>query len=131
MFLSNLNEEQQLAFLSIAMKIVGADGHLDPKERRMIEAMRFEMGLLNEAKLPQGSIEELAKPFDNRKAQTSVMLESIALAYSDNDFSGEEQKILRALALIWGISEDDATEMENWVLDYNKLAKKAEEILAK
>ena len=131
MFLRNLNEEQQKAFLAIAMKIVGADGRLAPEERQLIEAMRFEMGLLQEAALPTGSVEELAQPFDTRQAQSTVLMEGIALAFSDNDFSGEEQKILRALALIWGISEEDATEMENWVLDYRKLQEKAKEILAK
>jgi len=131
MFLRNLNEEQQKAFLAIAMKIVGADGQLTPEERRLIEAMRFEMGLLQEATLPTGSVEELAQPFDSRQAQATVLMEGIALAYSDNDFSGEEQKILRALALIWGIPEEDATEMENWVLEYKKLQEKAKEILSK
>jgi tellurite resistance protein len=131
MFLRNLNEDQQKAFLAIAMKIAGADGRLDPSERQLIEAMRLEMGLLHETNLPSGSIEELAEPFDSRQAQTAVLLEGIALAYADNDFSGEEQKILRALALIWNISEEDATTMENWVLDYNKLLKQAEELLSK
>ncbi|MCP5053554.1 MAG: TerB family tellurite resistance protein [bacterium] len=131
MFLRNFNEQQQKAFLAIAMKIAGADGRLDPEERKMIEGMRLEMGLLSETTLPSGSIEELAQPFDTRRVQATVLLESIALAYSDNEFSGEEQKILRALALIWGISEQDATEMENWVLDYNRILAKAGEILSK
>lgn len=131
MFLRNLDQEQQKAFLAIAMKIVGADGRLDPAERRLIEAMRLEMGFIEEAVLPNGSIEELAAFFDTRKAQAAVLMEGIALAYSDNEFSGEEQKILRALALTWGINEEDANEMENWVLEFNKLQKQAEEILAK
>ena len=131
MFLRNLNEEQQKAFLAIAMKIVGADGRLAPEERRLIESMRIEMGLLQEAALPTGSVEELAQFFDTRQAQATVLMEGIALSYSDKDFSGEEQKILRALALIWGISEEDATEMENWVLEYNKLQENAEKILSK
>jgi uncharacterized tellurite resistance protein B-like protein len=131
MFLTMLNQEQKKAFLAIAMKIIGADGRMDPKERQMIEAMRFEMGLFQETDLPHGSIEELAHPFDSRRSQAIVLMEGTALAYADQDFSGEEQKILRALALIFGISEKDATEMENWVLEYNKLQKKAEEIFSR
>lgn len=130
MFLKKLNEEQQIAFIAIAMKIIGADGHLDPQERRMVEAMRIEMGLFHEAKLPSGNIEELAKPFDTHWAQVTVLLEGLLLAYSDNDFSGNEQKILRALALIWGISEEEANELEKWVLEYKALLKKAESFLA-
>ncbi len=107
------------------------DGRLDPNERRMVEAMRVEMGLLQETTLPTGSLEELALPFDSRRAQSIILLEGIALAYSDNDFSGEEKKLLRALALIFNIPEEDATEIENWVLDFNKLQKKAGELFSK
>jgi uncharacterized tellurite resistance protein B-like protein len=131
MFLAGLNDAQKKAFLAIALKIIGADGRLDPKERQMIEAMRYETGIFQETDLPHGSIEELARPFDNRRSQAIVLMEGIALAYADQEFAGEEQKILRALALIFGISEEDATEMENWVLDFNKLQERAEKIFSK
>ncbi|MGD2091032.1 MAG: hypothetical protein PVH61_32960 [Candidatus Aminicenantes bacterium] len=131
MFLNRLTIEQKKAFLAIAMKIVGADRRLDPKERQTIEAMRVEMGLFTETDIPMGSIEELAKPFDTRQSQVILMLEGIALALVDEEFHGEEQKILRALALIFGFSEKEATAMENWVLNYKKLQKVAETMMAK
>ena len=131
MYLNRIKIEKKKAFLAIAMKIVGADRHLDPKERRTIEAMRVEMGLLTETDIPVGSIEELAKPFDNRQSQVILMLEGIALALVDEEFHGEEQKILRALALIFGFSEEEATAMENWVLSYKKLQTEAETMMAK
>jgi hypothetical protein len=131
MFLNRLTDEQKKAFLAIAMKIVGADRRLDPEERRTIESMRFEMGLFNETDIPMGSIEELAKPFDNRQAQVIVMLEGIALAFVDEEFHGEERKILRALALIFKFSEEDANAMENWVLRYKELHKEADDMMTK
>jgi hypothetical protein len=93
--------------------------------------MRVEMGLFTETDIPMGSIEELAKPFDTRQSQVILMLEGIALALVDEEFHGEEQKILRALALIFGFSEKEATAMENWVLNYKKLQKVAETMMAK
>jgi len=129
MFLARLNDEQKKAFLAIAMKIVGADYRLDPEESKMIEQMRYEMGLFQETDIPRGSIEELAKPFDTHKSQAIVLMEGIALCYSDKEFSGEEQKIMRALAIIFGISEKEATGIEDWVLDFKKLMKRTEEIL--
>ncbi len=45
MFLNKLNDNQKKTFLAIALKIVGADRRLDPRERQMIEGMRYEMGL--------------------------------------------------------------------------------------
>ncbi len=131
MFLNRLTPDQKKAFLAIAMKIVGADRTLDPKERQTIEGMRYEMGLWTETDIPMGSIEELAKPFDTRQAQVILMLEGIALALVDEEFHGAEQKILRALALIFGFSEEEATAMENWVLRSKELQKEAETMIAK
>jgi uncharacterized tellurite resistance protein B-like protein len=133
MFLNRLNLDQRKAFLAIAMKIIGADGALDARERQMIESMRYEMALYTETDLPKGyvSIEEMAKPFDTREAQIVLMLECIALAYADEDFAGEEQKILRELALIFKLPEEEATEMENWVLRYKSLVKEAVAMFSK
>ena len=131
MFLSRLTVDQKKAFLALAMKIVGADRHLDPKERQTIEGMRYEMGLWNDTDIPRGSIEELAKPFDTRQSRVILMIESIALALADEEFHGEEQKILRALALIFGFSEKEASAMENWVVRSKELQKEAETLMAK
>jgi hypothetical protein len=131
MFLNRLTVEQKKSFLAIAMKIVGADRHLDPKERRTIEGMRFEMGIWTETDIPRGTIEELARPFDTRRSQVILMLEGIALALVDEEFHGEEKKILRALALIFGFPEKEATTMENWVLRYKKLQEEAETMMSK
>ncbi|MCK5058918.1 MAG: hypothetical protein KAT34_19890 [Candidatus Aminicenantes bacterium] len=125
MFLNNLTEEQKKAFLSIAMKIIGADGILETRERKMIETMRYEMGLYNETDLPKGDIEDIAKAFDTRKSRVIVMLEGIALAYADEDLGEEEQKILRALALVFEFSEEEATAVENWVKRYKDLHQEA------
>ena len=131
MFLNRLTVDQKKAFLALAMKIVGADRRLDPKERQTIEGMRYEMGLWTETDIPRGSIEELAKPFDTRPSQVILMLEGIALALADEEFHGEEQKILRALALIFGFSEKEATAMEKWVLRSKELQKEAETMMTK
>lgn len=125
MFLSSLSKEQQKIFLAIAMKIIGADGILEPRERLTIEAMRYEMGLFTDTDLPKGELEDIVKPLDTRKSRVITMLESIGLAYADEDLGKEEQKILRALALLFGFSEEEAGNMEDWVLRYRKLMQEA------
>ncbi|MCP5106522.1 MAG: hypothetical protein GY950_24270 [bacterium] len=133
MFLNSLNEEQKKAFLGLAIKIIGADGQLDPRERQMIEAMRFEMGMFTETDLPRGyiEIEDMVKSFDTRQSQVILMLEGLALAYADEELHGEEEKILRELALVFKFSEEDATNMENWVLRYKELLKEAAAMFTK
>lgn len=125
MFLNNLTLEQKKAFLAIAMKIIGADGVLEPRERTAIENMRFEMGLWNDTDLPSGYIEDIAKYFDTRKSRVVVMLEAVALAYADESMAGSERKILRELALIFEFSEDEATRMEQWVLQHKEMINQA------
>ena len=131
MFLNSLTEEQKKSFLAIAKKIIGANGILDSRERQMIEAMRYEMGLWDEIDLPKGYIDDLAKPFDTRQSRVILMLESIALTYADEEFSGEEKKILRELALLFEFSEGEANAMENWVLRYKDLVKEATAMFSK
>ncbi len=125
MFLNQLTLEQKKAFLAIAMRIIGADGVLDPRERGALESMRYEMGLFTETDLPKGYIEDLVKSFDTRKSQVILMLEGIALALADEEFAGEEQKILRELALLFKFSEEEADAMENWVMKSRDLQKQA------
>jgi tellurite resistance protein len=125
MYLSSLSEEQKKAFLAIAMRIIKADGVMDPKERKTIEVMRYEMGLLEETDLPKGYIEDFLKPFDTRESKVIALIESIALAYVDGDYAEEEKKILREMALTFEFSEKEATDMENWVLRYRELQKEA------
>ena len=130
MFLNRLTDKQKKAFLAIAMKIVGADRRLDLRERRALEAMRYEMGLWTETDIPMGSIAELAQPFDTRQSQVVLMIEGIGLALADDELHGEEEKILRALALIFKLSEEEATAMENWVSRFKKLQKEAEAMMS-
>lgn len=125
MFLNSLSKEQQKAFLAIAMKIIGADGILEPRERMTIEAMRYEMGLFSETDLPKGELEDIVKPLDTRKSRAITMLESIGVAYADENLGAEEQKILRALALLFELPEEEASAMEDWVLRYRKLMQEA------
>ncbi len=131
MFLNSLTDEQKKSFLAIAKKIIGANGILDTRERQMIEAMRYEMGLWDETDMPKGYIEDLAKPFDTRQSRVILLLESIALTYADEEFSGEEKKILRELALLFEFSEEEANAMENWVLRYKNLVKEATAMFSK
>ncbi len=125
MFLNHLTLEQKKAFLAIAMKIIGADGILEPRERQMVESMRYEMGLFTETDLPKGELEEIIKFFDTRKSRVVTMIEAIGLCLADEDLGAEERKLIRALALLFEFSEEEATKMEDWVNRYRALLQEA------
>jgi len=129
MYLSKLSYEQKLAFLSIAVKIIDADGILDRREQNAINSMRVEMGLIEESKLPTGPLEETLSVFNSKTSKVFAFIEWLYLAYADEDFSGEEQKILRAIALIFGFNETMATNLEKWVIDYKHHIEKVSSFL--
>ncbi len=129
MYLNKLSDEQRLAFLSISQKLINADGILDRREQNAIDMMRIEMGLYEEAKLPTGSIEDIVSVFDSKSSKVYSFIEWLALSYADNNFSGEEQKILRAIAVLFELNESKATELENWVISYNDLIKKVDSFI--
>ncbi len=129
MYLNNFSYEQKLAFLAIAVKIINADGILDRREQQTIDTMRIEMGLLAEAKLPNGPLEQIVSVFDTRRNRIYAFIEWIALAYADEKFSGEEQKLLRAIALQFNLDEKEASAIETWVNDYKTLLKDVERFI--
>ncbi len=129
MFLGRLNPMQQKAFIALALKMVKADGRFDKRERQLIENFRYETGLYTEVVLPDGTVEELAQNFDTREARKIVMIESVALAYVDGECCDSERVILRALALSFDFSEQEAAEIEAWVLRHREIIMNAEVII--
>lgn len=130
MFLNRLNPEQKKAFLAIAIKLSGADGRLDQRERIMIESMRYEMGMWSDTDLPTGSIEQIATAFDSYNTKIVAMLEAIAIAYADEEMAGQEKNILREMARIFNFTEEKATTLEQWVLRFIDLQKEAEHMIS-
>ncbi len=130
MFLNQLQDEQKKAFLSLALKLIQADGVTDPREEMIFLAMRQEMGLWQETQLPQGSVEKLSAPFADKKSQRIVILELLGLVYADERFQEQEQRLLRGLANLFEISEEDATKIESWALRQIQLTREAHELLA-
>jgi len=130
MFLNRLTIEQKKAFLALALKIIAADGQLDNRERQAIEAMRYEMGLWTDTDLPVGSVETIANAFNSQESRAVALIESIAIAYSDQEMAEEEKQIIRELAIIFDFSEERATELESWVLRYIDLQKEAEKLIS-
>lgn len=130
MFLNQLQEEQKKAFLALAIKMMMADGVTDPREENAILTMRQEMGLWAETRLPQGSIEELAAHFTEKKSRRIVILELLGLVYADERYQEQEQRLLRGLANLFEMEEEEATKMENWVLRQMELNREATQLLS-
>ncbi len=64
--------------------------------------------------------------FNSEQSKVYAFIEWLALAYVDEDFSGEEKKILRAIALIFDFDEKKAISIEKWVVSYKELINKVE-----
>jgi hemerythrin-like domain-containing protein len=113
MFIQNLNEKQQQAFMALAEKVAFyADGVNAAKEEARLQAFREQLpGISAE---PCG-YEELTSLFDTKLARSSALLELIGLAAADEHIAEEEQVILDAIAKAFSISKDEMINMTSWV----------------
>jgi uncharacterized tellurite resistance protein B-like protein len=127
MFLYNLTNNQKKAFLSLAKRLIAADGRLAKEEMILLSLMAKEMDIVTEEEMSKKNLPELLKEFDTRKAQVSILLELIYLCYIDNEFRIEENEFMQNIISMFGVSQEEMLTFKNWVLKYLSLMKEANE----
>ena len=127
MFLNNLSEEQQQAFLKIVHEFVNVDG-VEPEEEALMETYCRETGLSTDDVAEQ-PVPQLLSLFETRRSRVSMMLELIGLGHIDQDFSENEQEYLRRFLEEFGWAESEFDILENWVLREIALMQDADELM--
>jgi uncharacterized tellurite resistance protein B-like protein len=113
MFLKDFNEHQQKLFLGVARELIEADEKITDQESRMIASLSAEMGQQELIRKP--SDEVLQQYFPDKNSRVAMMLELIALAGCDMDFSVEENTIIKRLQNIFKISDQEIESYKGWV----------------
>lgn len=113
MFLKDLNEHQQKLFLGIARELIEADDNISDQETAMIAQLSAEMGQQELIRNP--SDEVLQQYFPDKNSRVAIMLELIALAGCDMDFSVEENKIIDRLKKLFSMTDVDIETYKGWV----------------
>lgn len=98
MFLNRLSAEEKVAFLELAHHIARSDFDFSEDQQTIIEKYCAEMQVeditYDEEKF---DIYQTLDKVENKQSQKIILLEMMALVYSDNILHEEEQKVLEIM----------------------------------
>ena len=115
MFLGLLKKEEKEAFLKLAHHVARSDGDFSEKQHEIISTYCFEMQIADtEYNENEFDLDTILKMFDTSKSQKIVLLEIMALVYSDNILHQEEKKIIDKMLELFGLNEVIATVYSEW-----------------
>lgn len=99
MFLAELSEKQKVSFLSLAHKLISADGIMNPSELSMLAQYKMEMGLPASSELVIQDVQETIPNFSDAPSsiKKKVLFELVALACSDDDYDTSEHSLLKSI----------------------------------
>ena len=95
MFLNKLDNKEKIAFLELAHHIARSDNDFSDKQKEIISTYCLEMQIKDIAYKEDGyNLDITLSKFKNDDNKKVVLLEVMALVYSDNILHKEEKKIL-------------------------------------
>lgn len=124
MFLNLLDNDEKLAFVELAERMIEADGLVIGREEASLAALKAEMGTPSEA-IGGRTTEELAGVFKGWRSKVVALLELIGLGYTDTSFSIGEQSLVDQVAQTMGMSEKELASIEEWVQEHVSLIRRA------
>lgn len=129
MFLHLLNDKEKGGFLSLAHKLVWADGEFASEEQLFLDAMKREMGLPSDEEAKDADPTVASGNFGSKKSRVAAMLELIGLAHADNEYHPDEVALLKTVNAAFDFSETQFAAMENWVLRQLTLTREADAMM--
>ena len=127
MFVEWLNDKQQAALLHYAHEMIVADGILDAEEQIYMNVLRKQIRPGVEAE--PLSIDELASTFDRRSSRVALYLELTGIGYANENFDPHQSDLLRKIAEVLTLSNNDVEAVNLWVADLLLLMKKARNLM--
>ncbi len=116
MFLIDLNEGQQKAFLIIGIQFMHCDGKVTIEEQQLMELMRRETDMELPADAREMNMLDLLDVFDTTAAKVILLLELLHMGYVDGEFSEPENDFLLEIVDNLGFTEHKLTTYAHWVL---------------
>ncbi|MCY4014551.1 MAG: hypothetical protein OXG82_17760 [Gammaproteobacteria bacterium] len=129
MWLKSLTETQRDALLGLAHNVVVSDGLLDPNEEDMLVDFKREMALKPDVDSDYLELDGIGAIFDTRRAQTIAILNLLRLSYVDGAFEIEEECLLKEVARVFGIDDEEFMRMDDWVRQLVSLEQDARRLM--
>ena len=100
MFLNKLKNKEKIAFLELAHSIARSDDDFSDKQKKIIATYCLEMQIDDiKYKKKKYNLDKTLSKFKKDTNKKIVLLEIMALVYSDNILHKEEKKILDAMII--------------------------------
>ena len=127
MFVEWLNHKQQAALLHYAHEVMVADGIMDAEEQVYMDVLRKQIrpGVEPEP-LP---IDELSRTFERRPSRIALYLELTGMGYANENFDPHQSDLLRNIAEVLTLSDNDIEAVNSWVVDLLLLMKRARSLM--
>jgi uncharacterized tellurite resistance protein B-like protein len=115
MFLNRLSLSEKGAFLSLAHHIAHVDESFSKEEGRIIDKYCMEMQIDDVDYIPEEfNFEEVLSAFESESHQKIVLLEIMALIYSDGHLHQAEEKILVEIVAFFELNPNLAIVYKEW-----------------
>jgi len=130
MFLNRLEEKEKELFLQLAHYMARVDDNLMDEQKELIEQYCLEMNIddidFNEK---QFNLEETLNKITNTYSQRIILLEIMAIVYSDDILHEEEKKVIDKMCEIFKIDSTVANIYGFWTKSIMNIYKEGEELL--
>ncbi len=115
MFLNRLIGEEKIAFLELAHYVARSDNNFSESEKEIISKYCTEMQIDNII-LDENSfdLDKTLSKIKDKRSQKIVLLEIMALIYSDNHMHIEEKNVLDSIVKKFGLNETLSVVYGEW-----------------
>ncbi len=130
-----ITEKSKLNFLKGIIRLSKCDGIVDEEEKNYIDqvALGFDLSDSSKKELEQcwNMNNSIEIKFETSIEKNFFLIQCIQLSWIDGNYSEEEQREIRKIAVELGVLEDSIVKIEKWVeegLEWNKRGEKLLEL---
>ncbi len=117
MFLHHLNEEQKVAFLTLAHRVSMSDGEDGLEEIEALEDLKRRMGVTVDPEMSAVLGNLHLEPFDTAKVRAIVLMELLTIVYSDGFLHEGEAQLIGEIAAGLKIDQEQLGKMAEWAMN--------------
>ncbi len=117
MFLHHLNEDQKVAFFTLAHRVSMSDGEDGMDEMEALEDLKRRMGIVADPEMSAVLGDLHLEPFDTPKSRAIALMELLTIVYSDGFLHEGEAKLIGEIATGLGIDQERLSKMAEWAMN--------------
>lgn len=115
MFLAELSNEGQNAFLNLAVALIKADGKVTQDELSTLNMYQAEINTMKD--ISEYIFDDIEKDIEfiaglEVQMRKKVYFELVSLAYTDSDYSDDEKKLINNIILKWNLEPSTCKEID-------------------